>query len=307
MSEIIREIQLRVKQAEIDLKNSNNKIKEFQGVLKDQEKQKKILDKEITERETKLHDMKRNIIDLEDKQKRVKEETERNILNLAAMAKVAPEKVNDILYSKVERPTKEQKKEETKKEPGIFSKLDAKAAIRTAKAMSKMKSDKPKVINFSVKQFSKNYKKPDKYKTIEDLTFPYHFNFVAFAEGEWTDSSGCKTYYPWDVVKSAAELFKAPTVIDHVDISALDKFGRVEESKINEANQTIEISGVIFDTSMGKDTALLIENNLIDSVSARIVDQTEYVGGRFVATKITDVGHIAFVQKGGVDVAKIIG
>lgn len=152
-----------------------------------------------------------------------------------------------------------------------------------------------KDIQFSFKNFSV---KPVMSK---DLSFPYPVHAVAFAEGTWHE-----TFYPWEVIKKAAELMEgSPLVAWHED-GFFKQVGQITRIKPNDKKKWVECWGYLYDTEPGRHMATLLANGQVTAVSARVQEWTEKEDDRDVCRQIVGWPHVAFVRDPEVTIAKII-
>lgn len=131
------------------------------------------------------------------------------------------------------------------------------------------------------------------------VKFPYKFKTGAFSEGTWHN-----TFYSWDVIKNAApKIMNSSLVTHHIDDTKtiLTEVGKVINYEIDEANKRLNIEGELFETTAGKDTAILLANKRIPDVSVRIKEDAE----NGVCNEIIEWAHVAFVREGEVTDAKI--
>ena len=152
-----------------------------------------------------------------------------------------------------------------------------------------------KTISFGVSDFNKQT------KTVlaKDIKFPYKFKTVAFSEGTWHN-----VFYPWSVIKEAApKIIDASAVTFHVGVNdpILTEVGKVIGYELDEKNKRLIAECELFDTTAGKDVAILLANKRISDVSVRIDEDSTF--GE--CTKINEWLHIAFVRDGEVTDAKI--
>jgi len=133
-----------------------------------------------------------------------------------------------------------------------------------------------------------------------DLKFPYTGRTTAFASGVWHDCT-----YTWPVIRAAAsKLLGAPMVVEHSN-AILDKCGIVTAFYIDDKNEQVDVDFELWDTESGKDIAVLIENNQIDSVSVRLAEDSDFVNGKERCNEIIEWSHVAFVEHPEVTVARI--
>ena len=179
------------------------------------------------------------------------------------------------------------------KGPWIFLRTSPKDPI-----WSMVKSPSPKSFNFMFRDFQKL----KEVKTSKDIKFPYTFRGIAFAEGTWHNE-----FYPWKVIKAAADdLVGVSLVLDHKDSDVLDTVGDITEIFLNEEKKWIEFDGILYDTEKGRDTAILIENEKIGGLSARLTDAFTFnTEGQKEAEEILDWQHVAFVVDPEVSIAKV--
>lgn len=177
----------------------------------------------------------------------------------------------------------------------IFMRTTPQETIWTLK-----KSEEVRAMSISFK--SRKFRSLKEIKSSTDLSFPYQFNGVAFAEGTWH-----KTFYAWEVIaRRAQHLVGARVVLDHKDTDVLDTIGEVVSVTPNPKKKFLEFDAVLYDTEKGKDAAILIENEKIDSVSVRLIENTEYNSeGKEVAKDILEWKHVAIVVDPEVTSAKI--
>ena len=175
----------------------------------------------------------------------------------------------------------------------VFLRTSAKDPI-----WSMVKSPSPKSFNFMFRDFQKL----KEVKTSKDIKFPYTFRGIAFAEGTWHNE-----FYPWKVIKAAAdELVGVSLVLDHKDSDVLDTVGDITEVFKNDEKKWIEFNGILYDTEKGRDTAILIENEKIGGLSARLTDAFTFnTEGQKEAEEILDWQHVAFVVDPEVSIAKV--
>jgi hypothetical protein len=162
---------------------------------------------------------------------------------------------------------------------------------------------KKRQANFSTINFSAGVQGECDFNKVmlsKDIRFPFPVKTVAFSEGTWH-----RRFYPWDVIKRAApKLIGASFVTYHVGDNdpITHDVGVVTDYEIDDKNKRVIAIGELFDTTEGKDTAVLLANRRVKDVSVRINEDHDGSTCR----EILAWPHIAFVRTGEVDDAKII-
>jgi len=162
-----------------------------------------------------------------------------------------------------------------------------------------IKQDSPKTFSKEFYFKLQDFKKEDKTILSSDIKFPYRFKTVAFSEGTWHD-----TFYPWEVIKEAApKILNVPVVTYHIGPNdpILTEIGRVIDFELDEEKKRLIVDCELFDTTAGRDCAILLANKRIPAVSVRILEDSEFGECK----KILEFPHIAFVREGEVQDAKI--
>lgn len=134
----------------------------------------------------------------------------------------------------------------------------------------------------------------------KDVRFPFPVKTVAFSEGTWHNR-----FYPWEVIRRAApKIVGASFVTYHVGTNdpITHDVGVVTDYEIDDKNKRVIAIGELFDTTEGKDTAVLLANKRVKDVSVRITE--DHDGS--TCNEILGWPHVAFVRTGEVDDAKII-
>lgn len=143
-----------------------------------------------------------------------------------------------------------------------------------------------------------DFQKSDKTVLSSKIKFPYRFKTVAFSEGTWHEIE-----YPWDVIKEGApKIVGSSLVTFHVgdNDTILTEVGHIVDFETDDKTKQLIVDCELFDTSAGKDIAVLHANKRIPAVSVRLTGDNE-MG---VCKKIIAWPHVAIVREGEVSDAK---